>query len=159
MKRKHKKHSKKRHSRRHSIGAIDFTNVLGVVAGAVAAGALNKVIPDTIDPKISAAGKLALGVFLPNFVKGGKMKNVLAGVGSGMVAVGSVELLKEFGVLSGTTGTDEVLEVSMNGDQDILAGSTSVLAGDDDMISGDDLSVVNGDDLSVVNGDDDYDFN
>lgn len=159
MKKSRKKHHKRKSSRRHRVSGVDFTNVLGVVAGAVAAGALNKVIPDTIDPKIVAGGKVALGVFLPNFVKSGKLKNVMAGVGSGMVAVGAVDLLKEFGVLSGT-GEDEVLQVSLNGDQDILAGDTSVLAGDDLSVVNGDEDVINGDDLSVVNGmDDDYDFN
>ena len=82
--------------------------------------------------------------------KSGAMKNIMGGVGAGMIAVGSVDLLKDFGVLSGAD--DEVLEISLNGDQDILAGYD------------DDLAVVNAsvlaedDDLAVVNGDDDEDF-
>jgi len=143
-----KRKTKKRHGskRRSKVGAIDFTSILGVVAGAVGAGLLDKVIPDTLDKKIVAGGKIALGVALPMLVKSGNMKNILAGVGSGFVAVGSVDLLKGFGILSGAD--DETLEISLNGDLDILAGD-------------DDLSVVNadilaGDDLSVVNGDDDF---
>lgn len=159
MRKKHKKTHRK-HSRRHKVGAVDFTNILGVAAGAIAAGALNKVIPETVNTKIVAAGKIALGVALPMFVKTGSMKNVLAGVGSGMIAVGSVDLLKEFGVLSGTD-SDDVLQVSVSGDQDILAGSQSVLAGDDLSVVSGDMDILAGDDLSVVSGmdDEEYSFN
>jgi hypothetical protein len=141
-KRKTKKHHTKRRSHRSGMGAIDFTNILGVVAGAVAAGYLDKLVPDSVNPKIVAGGKVALGVALPMFVKSGSMKNILAGAGAGMIAVGSVGLLKEFGVLSGTTN-DDVLEISLNGDMDVL--------------SGDDMSVINAsvlaeDDMSVING-------
>lgn len=141
-KKKSKKHYSKRKHHKSGMGAIDFTNILGVVAGAVAAGYLNKLIPDSVDPKIVAGGKIALGVALPMFVKSGSMKNVLAGAGAGMIAVGSVDLLKGFGVLSGASD-DEVLEISLNGDMDVL--------------SGDDMSVINAsvlaeDDMSVING-------
>lgn len=144
---KRKKHHKKTHSRRKrhsSMGAIDTMNILGIVIGAVAAGYLDKIIPDTINSKIVAGGKIALGIALPMFVKGGKMKNTLAGVGSGMVAVGTLGLLKEFGVLSGMDDSD-YLEVTLNGDQDILAGDDlSVVNGGESILAEDDLSVVNG---------------
>jgi hypothetical protein len=141
-KRKTKKHHTRRRSHKSGMGAIDFTNILGVVAGAVAAGYLDKLVPDSVNPKIVAGGKIALGVALPMFVKSGSMKNVLAGAGAGMVAVGSVDLLKGFGVLSGAA-EDDVLEISLNGDMDVL--------------SGDDMSVINAsvlaeDDMSVING-------
>jgi len=146
---RHKRKTKKHHTRRRSgMGAkkssIDFTNILGVVAGAVAAGYLNKLVPadSKIDPKIIAGGKIALGVALPMFVKSGSMKNVLGGAGSGMIAVGAVELLKEMDMLSGAA-EDDVLEISLNGDMDVL--------------SGDDMAVINAsvlaeDDMSVING-------
>lgn len=153
MARKRKK-SVKRTSRRKSrskggMGAIDFTNILGVVAGAVAAGYLDKVVPETIDNKIVAGAKIALGVALPMFVKGGNMKNILAGVGSGMVAVGSIDLLKEFGVLSGTA-EDEMLEISLSGDLDVLSGDDDINVINGDVLAGDD-------DISVVNGFDEED--
>jgi len=147
MKHRRKKHTKKRHTsrRKHSsMGAVDVMNILGVAAGAVAAGYLDKFIPATINKKITAAGKIAVGVLLPSLVKGGKMKNALAGVGSGMIAVGSVDLLKSFGVLSGVED-DDMLEVSLNGGIDVLAGDDlSVVNGDQDILAGDDLAVVNG---------------
>ena len=145
MKRR-KKHHKKSHSRRKrhsSMGAIDTMNLLGVAIGAVGAGYLNKLIPASVNTKIVAGGKIALGIALPMFVKSGKMKNTLAGVGSGMVAVGTLDLLKDFGVLQGAD--DEILEVTLNGDQDILAGDDlSVVNGGEMVLAGDDLSVVNG---------------
>ena len=145
MAKRRKKRSKVsgRKKSRSSMGAIDFTNILGVVAGAVAGSYVDKVIPAGIDSKIVAGGKIALGVVLPMLVKSGKAKNVLAGVGAGMVAVGSIDLLKGFGVLSGAD-EDDVLDISLNGDQDILAGddlsviNANVLAGDDD------LNIING---------------
>lgn len=155
MKHRRKKHTKKRHTsrRKHSsMGAIDVMNILGVAAGAVAAGYLDKVIPATINKKITAAGKIAVGVLLPSLVKGGKMKNALAGVGSGMIAVGSVDLLKSFGVLSGVE--DDDLEIVLNGGIDVLAGDDlAVVNGDQDILAGDDLAVVNGMDYDY---DDEY---
>jgi hypothetical protein len=146
--RKKTKKAGRRRSRKSTMGAIDFTNILGVVAGAVVAGYVNKVVPETVDNKIVAGGKIALGIALPMFVKTGSMKNILGGVGSGMIAVGAIDLLKEFGMLSGTE-EDDMLEISLNGDQDVLAA--------------DDISVINGDvlagdeDISVINGYDDMD--
>jgi len=158
-KRKHKKRSHHRRHRKGGLGAIDFTNILGVAAGAVAAGMLNKVIPESVNTKIVAGGKMALGIALPMFVKSGKLKGIMAGVGSGMIAVGAVDLLKSFGVLS---GADDTMSLSLNGDQDML--SADVLGADvlgaDDTISGEDISTVSGDDymngdISVVSGHDD----
>jgi hypothetical protein len=116
------------------IGAIDFNSVMGVVVGAVATKLLDKVIPDTINDKIVSGGKVALGLALPMLSKEGKTKNLLSGVGNGMIAVGVVELLNSFGVLNGLgANDDEMLVVSLDG--------------------ADDLNVVNGtDDLNVVNG-------
>jgi hypothetical protein len=135
-KRKHKVSGARR--RRHSgMGAIDTTNILGVVGGAVLAGYLNKIVPATVNDKVLAGGKVALGVALPMIFKSGKTKNIMTGVGAGMIAVGSVDLLKSFGALSGSFDIPVV-----NGD---------ILAGDEDEM-GQDIPVVNGD---VLGGDDD----
>jgi hypothetical protein len=147
--RKKSKKTGRKRSRKSTMGAIDFTNILGVVAGAVVAGYLDKVIPDTLDNKIVAGGKIALGVALPMLVKTGSMKNILAGVGSGMIAVGSIDMLKEFGVLSGTN-EDDMLEISLNGDQDVLSGDDDISVINGDVLAGDD-------DINVINGYDDED--
>jgi hypothetical protein len=126
--------------RRHSgMGAIDTTNIISVIGGAVIAGLINKVIPTTVNDKIVAGGKVALGVALPMLVKSGSMKNVMAGVGAGMIAVGSVDLLKSFKVL--------------NGDFDIPVINGDVLSGD---VLSEDIDVINGDDDMMMNGDEDF---
>lgn len=150
MKRRTKRHTKRkvsgvRRRRSHSMAGIDTTNILGVVAGAVIAGYINKLIPATVNDKLIAGGKVALGVALPMFVKG-KMSHLIGGIGAGMVAVGSVDLLKSFGALNGDFDIPVI-----NGD--VLAGD--VLAGDDDFMSGDDIPVINGDD-DFMSGDDDF---
>jgi hypothetical protein len=145
-KRKRKKISGvRRRQRMHGVGAVDFTNVLGVIAGAVAGSMLNKVVPSTVDPRLVSGGKLALGVALPMFSKSGSTKNILAGVGAGMVAVGSVELIKAVAptMLSGL-GEDDFISVSLDGiGESVLA--EDVLSGDIDVINGD-ISVVSGED-------------
>ena len=126
-------------------------NVLEIVAKKV-----NDFIPvdettgaPSVDSRIVSGGKLALGIALPMFVKGGALKNVMSGVGAGMVAVGGTELLKEFGVLNGL-GLDNsapLLDVFKTGLSGNVLGTGSYLG------ESDDLSVINGlDDLSVING-------
>jgi hypothetical protein len=129
-KRKKRKMAGVRRRRSSSVGAIDTTNILGVVGGAVLAGYLNKLVPATVNDKVLAGGKVALGVALPMIFKGGKTKNIMTGVGAGMIAVGSVDLLKSFGALSGSFDIPVV-----NGD---------ILAGDEDEM-GFDIPIVNGD--------------
>jgi len=163
MARKRKKKSTRSRSRsrsRSSMGAIDTTGILGVVVGAVATKLLDKVIPDSINDKIVSGGKVALGIALPMLVKDGKMKNVLQGVGNGMVAVGVVELLNSFGVLNGLgANDDDMLLVSLEGTDDI-----SVINGDDDINVinglGDDVladDVLADMDMDYMDGDDDDD--
>ena len=158
-KRKRNKSKMRRRSRVSGMGAVDFTNILSVVAGAVAGGMVNKLIPadSKIDPRIVSGGKVALGIALPMFSKSGSTKNILAGVGSGMVAVGSVELLKGLApTMFAGIGEDEFVSVSLDGiGEDILAENIlaeNVLAGDIDVVNGD-IDVVNGDDY-----DEDFDY-
>lgn len=123
-----------RRKRSRSMGAIDTTNILGVVGGALIAGYLNKIVPTTVDSRLLAGGKVALGIALPMFVKSGATKNILSGVGSGMVAVGSVDLLKSFGVLSGTF------------DLPVINGN---ILGAGDVLSGYDLPTINGEEFGL----------
>ncbi len=107
------------------------------------------MIPDTIDRKIVAGGKIALGFLAGKMVKG-KMKGLAQGVGAGVAANGAIELLKEFNVLSGSG--DDMLEVSLNGDQDYI-GADDLSTINEDVLGENDLSTVNAD----VLGDDDED--
>ena len=148
--------SRRRHS---SVGAIDFTNILAVVGGAVAAGYLNKIVPATINDKLVAGGKVALGIALPMLSKSGSTKNILTGVGAGMIAVGSVDLLKSFGVLSGNFDIPVINGDVLAGDDDfmsgdVLAGDIPVINGDEDFMSGDE-DFMSGDD-DFMSGDDDF---
>lgn len=122
--------------RRSKVSGIDTQSVFGIVAGAVVAGYLNKVIPATVNDKIVAGGKVALGVALPMFIKSNK--SLIGGIGAGMIAVGSVDLLKSFGALSG--------------DFDIPVINGDILAGDLDEM-GEDIPVINGD---ILAGEDDF---
>jgi len=125
-KRKGKVSGRRRRTSRRGLGAISghLTTVLGVAGGAVIAGMANKIIPATVNDKIVAGGKILVGAFGPTLVKGSG-RQFAEGFGLGMVAVGSVDLLKSAGILSG--------------DFDI-----PVLNGD--ILSGDDLDTINGED-------------
>jgi hypothetical protein len=99
--RKRTHHKKAAHHRRkrHSMGAIGSTanTALYAIAGAAAAQLLGKVLPSTLDDKIKAAAPLAVGFFLPKFVKG----PAGAGLSAGMFAIGGLKLVQSFGVLNG----------------------------------------------------------
>jgi len=123
---KRKKHRvsgvKRRRSHARGMGAIDFTSIGSIVGGAVLAGYINKLVPATVNDKILAGGKVALGVALPMMFKSGKSKNIMAGIGAGFIAVGSVDLLKSFGALSGDFDIPVINglgEDVLNGDSDI----------------------------------------
>lgn len=140
---KKKKSSHRGKFRKGGLGAIDITSILAVVAGAAGAGFADKIIPETIDKRIVAGGKIVLGAILPMLSKSGSTKNMLAGVGNGLISVGTIELLKGFGVLG---AAEETLEVDLSGTEDVLAGmdEISVMNGEENVLAGDDLSIING---------------
>jgi hypothetical protein len=144
MERRKKKNKPKRRSYRRSVsmGSVAgnlLTTIGGIAAGAIVAKQLNKVLK--FDPKLLAAGKVALGVALPKFIKSPLMNSV----GSGMIAVGAVELVGSF--VPSLSGADDVVLLSgldEIGQYDELSG-VEVLSGD--------ISEVNGySDISEVNG-------
>lgn len=145
------KKRKKSTSRRRSKSRLSGVNgtimeTLAIVGGAVGAGLINKVIPATINDKLVSGGKVAIGVALNKMAKGSNA-GLMRGIGNGFIAIGSVDLLKSVGVLSG--------------DFDFPAMGEDVLSGDDlDVINGlgEDEYVLSGeDDLSVINGEEDED--
>ena len=151
-KRRRKKITHRRRSRMSGLGGIDAMQIIGVIGGAFVGKFINKVIPDSVNPKIVAGGKVALGIILPIVVKG-KAKNMMKAVGDGILAVGSIELLTEFGVISGLGLDDNTeLAVAIEGIEDVSFEDISgnVLAGDDipvinaDVLSADDIPVING---------------
>lgn len=142
-----RKHRRK--SRVGNAGGLDFTAILLTIGGAVGASLIDKVIPESVDKKLLAGGKLALGLVLPMVSKDAKTKAMLSSIGNGFLAVGTIDLLKELNVLSGTEDGNDLF-IAMSGTMDVLAGE-------------DDINVVNGnnnqrvlagevEDLSIVNG-------
>lgn len=144
MARRKKSYKPKRRTtrRRSSMGAVAgnlLTTIGGIAAGAIVAKQLNKVLK--FDAKILAAGKVALGVALPRFIK----SPLMTSVGNGMIAVGATELVGSFVPM--LAGTDDV--VLLSGLDEI--GMYDEMAGVDVMNG--DISEVNGyGDISEVNG-------
>lgn len=141
-KRRKKATVKRRSSRRRSMGAVGsgmIMDIAGVVAGAVIAKQLNKVLK--FDAKILAAGKIALGVMLPKFIK----NPLVNGIGQGMIAIGGTELVGSF--IPSLGATDDVVMLSGDFDTDMMSGLDTI---------GQDVSEVNGFDVAEVNGYDEY---
>lgn len=88
-----------RRRRMSGIGKVGgaASTVLYTVAGAAAAQLVGKFLPAATNDKIKAAVPVAVGLFLPKFVKGAAGQ----GLAAGMIAVGGLKLVQSFGVLNG----------------------------------------------------------
>jgi len=156
-----KGHHKKRHPRRRRHSAMsgvggDLTNVLAMVAGAIAGRMVQNKFGGT-NPKVVAAGQIAAGIFLPKIIK----NKFVAGIGTGMVVNGGVTLANQFGVVSAIAGigADYSLDyVSGTDNLSVLAGGVGVT--DQGIMTGDvdRLSVLAGDmeDMSGMDDDSEY---
>ena len=111
--------------------------IVGIAAGAAAAGFLStdKILPN-INGKIKSAAIIGIGAFLMPKVLKGAMGQAL---GNGMIAVGSVNLLKEFNVL-GAIGDYMNVPVEIGAVEDNI----SLISGTDSVMAGDDLAVLAG---------------
>jgi len=98
-KKKKKSHGHRR-SRRRSMGAVNLQSIGMKVAGIAAAAFVDNLARKnftSINQKLLGAIEIAAGVFLPKF-----MKSPLGeGLGDGLIAVGTINLLKSFSVISG----------------------------------------------------------
>lgn len=93
MAKRRKSASKRKGGRR--IGAASggaMSSVLGLVAGAAAAKLVGNALPASMNDKVKAAVPLAVGLFLPRFVKGKFVSDLAAG----MVAGGGLGLVQSF---------------------------------------------------------------
>jgi len=101
-KRATKKRAIGRRRRMSGVGAMgsQITGALYTIAGAVAAGAVAKFLPSTMNEKLKAAVPVVVGFMLPKYLKG----NIGQGIGAGMVAAGGLKLVQSFGILSGING-------------------------------------------------------
>jgi hypothetical protein len=149
---KRRKTTKRRTSRRRSVGALKTSNLLvsigGVLAGVAAAGYANKLLFDKVaDEKkktmYTSIMPIAAGIALPMFIKSelGKF------AGAGMVAYGGGKFLSSMG-LAGIGDADTMeFPVSISGDDNLssLAGSSDPFAmAGDYAIAGDELSSLAG---------------
>jgi hypothetical protein len=130
---------------------LPINEVLGVVAGAVAAGFVSKLVNDKMPNTpgyIKALIPIGAGIFLT-----GNKNAIIKGAGFGMVAKGGAELAST--LIPGIGNIDEVF-LSAPADQSILSlpADQSVLSGNDDFINGDD-DFINGDD-EFMNGDEEF---
>jgi hypothetical protein len=130
---------------------LPINEVLGVVAGAVAAGFVSKLVNDKMPNTpgyIKALIPIGAGIFLT-----GNKNAIIKGAGFGMVAKGGAELAGT--LIPGIGNIDEVF-LSAPADQSILSlpADMSVLSGDDEFMNGDD-EFMNGDD-EFMNGDDEF---
>jgi hypothetical protein len=119
-----KKTHKKKTGRRRRVSGIGnmggvVMQVLGIGAGAFAASALNKAVGPRVNPKLLNAGLIVGGAMLvPKFIKG----PIGQAAGAGLVAVGTISMLKSFGVISGIGDDTLVYAVNGTGDEANLIG-------------------------------------
>jgi len=156
---KRRKTTKRRTSRRRSVGALKTSNLLvsigGVLAGVAAAGYANKLLFDKVaDEKkktmYTSIMPIAVGIALPMFVKSelGKF------AGAGMIAVGASKFLAS----AGLGATEDDMSVTISGDDlSVIAGDDNfAMAGDDDNFA---MAGEYGDSgISVLAGTDDSDL-
>ena len=136
-KRRKSKKTTRTYRRKRSMGAVSgglVMDIAGITVGALLAKQVGKLLPN-LNPKLAAAGKVALGVALPMFVKSPIMKSV----GNGMLAVGGVELIGSF--VPALAGDDDVV---------LLSGLDEIGAMDISEING--LDEIGAMDISEING-------
>lgn len=114
---------------------LPINEVLGVVAGAVAAGFVSKLVNDKL-PNVPGVVKSLIPVGVGVFLAGNK-NTIIKGAGFGMVAKGGADLAST--LIPGIGNIDEVF-LSAPADQSILSlpADQSVLSGDDDFIGQED---------------------
>lgn len=100
MAKKKKKSHGHRRRRSRSMGAVNLSSIGMKIAGIAAAAFVDNLARKnftSLNPKILGVIEIAGGIFLPRF-----MKSPLGeGIGDGLIAVGTINLLKSFSVISG----------------------------------------------------------
>ena len=105
----------------------------------------------SIDPKIIAAGQVALGVFMPKLIK----SKIGADLGSGMIAMGGYGLAQSLGVVSGIGAMEDEMEVTLSGTE-LLSPINGY--GEDYGYSDTMNGTNNSSNLDVIAGMDDFDY-
>ena len=142
--RKKRKVSRRRSSRKMGAVKGQLMDIVGLAAGAAAGTIVATKLFPNMNEKLKHAGVIAIGAFLmPKVLKGAIGQNL----GNGMIAAGSIGLLKNFNVIGAVS---DMLEVP------VMVGAVedniSLISGTDSVMAGDNLAVLAGDDES------DYDY-
>jgi hypothetical protein len=121
---------------------LPINEVLGVVAGSIAAGFVTKIVNDKL-PNLSDALKALIPIGAGVILAGNK-NAIVKGAGFGMVAKGGADLAKSF-LPNNIGGVDDIF-LSSPADQSILSSPAdqSILSENFDM-NGDDM---NGEDMN-----------
>lgn len=130
------------------MSKLPMQEVLGVIAGAVAANLVSKAVDKAMpsgSPVVKALIPVAAGVFLAT------QKNALVkGAGFGMVAKGGSSLVDAF--IPGTVGAID--DIFMSGDDDMLGlpADQSILSlpADQSILSGMDEDGISEDEISIL---------
>lgn len=136
--RKKRKASYRRRSRKMGAAAVKnkAMDIVGIAAGAAIASIVTSKLFPNMNEKIKNAAVIGLGAFLmPRVLKGAMGENL----GNGMIAAGSIGLLKNFNVLGRITDVMEV-PVTFGAVEDNI----SLISGTDSVMAGDDLAVLAG---------------
>ena len=141
---------------RKMMSKLPLQEVLGVIAGAVAANLVTKAVDKAMptgSPVIKSLIPVAAGVFLAT------QKNPLVkGAGFGMVAKGGSALVDAF--LPNAMG--QVDDLFMNGDDDMLGlpADQSILSlpADQSILSGMDEDGISADEMSILSAMEEQDF-
>ena len=153
-KRKTKKTTSRRRRSISGVGGGNVTQLLSMVAGAVAGRIVAKQLEGKAKPAIVNGGIAAAGYFGSGMVKNPMFKGLL----TGMAIIGAVGALQSTGVISAISGVDDNLQLEYMSGTDNL----DVLAGDDEdqfanMNGLNDAGTYSGtDELSILAGDEDY---
>lgn len=154
-----KRGTKKRTIRRtksKSFGNVDFTAIMWSGVGGLGARLIDKVLPATLDARLVAGGKMAVGIAMPMLAKDPKTKKMLSEIGAGMVAVSLLDLVQSFGFMAGIgyARPSPVQDLALVLDRsDRLQGTTSVMGEYTEVMGDSDINVMNGsDDINVMNG-------
>jgi hypothetical protein len=144
MARRKKRKVSRRRSRRMGAAKGQIMDIVAIAGGSAIATILTSKLLPNLDSKIKNAAVIGVGAFLmPRLLKGAMGQNL----GHGMIAAGSIGLLKDFNVIG---AVEDILDVP------VMVGavddSISLISGTDSVMAGDDLSVLAGSD------EEDYDY-
>ena len=143
MARRKKRKVSRRRSRRMGAAKGQIMDIVGIAGGAAIATILTSKLLPNLDSKIKNAAVIGVGAFLmPRVLKGAMGQNL----GNGMIAAGSIGLLKEFNVIG---AINDVMDVPVM--VGAIDDNISLISGTDNVMAGDDIAVLAG-------SEEDYDY-